>query len=178
MHRPTWRKSPGSLREGKPRLGQQTCPHPEHCPLPSEFPAQGTQVSSTAGRFFTVRATREAQGKREGVFKMMCSLLYLLRRGGLAFIKVACLAGRNEWHTKGLSSPVNLYLVLIHSCTFCYVNPYLSEAKSGKMKERIWAPGGEGPLSPLGFTIRGEVDVTACHLHCVQIQIRHPARNV
>ena len=166
---------------GSQELGQQTSfqmsPPFGALPAASEFPVQGTQLPCTAGRFFTVRATREAQGKSEGRFKMIWSLLYLLRRGGLAFIKVACLAGRNEWHTRGLSSPVNLYLVLIHSCTFCYVNPYLSGAKSGKMKERMWATGGEGPLSPSGFT-RGEVDVMACHLHRVHIQSRHPARNV
>ena len=177
LEKVTWFPEGGEAKNWVSRQASRCRPHSEHYPLPSEFPVQGTQLPCTAGRFFTVRATREAQGKSEGRFKMIWSLLYLLRRGGLAFIKVACLAGRIEWHTRGLSSPVNLYLVLIHSCTFCYVNPYLSGAKSGKMKERMWATGGEGPLSPSGFT-RGEVDVMACHLHRVHIQSRHPARNV
>ena len=58
----------------------------------SSPPRDWTQVSCTAGRFFTIWATREAQGRAEGVFY---SPLHL--HSAWAFIQRAC--NKHLWNT-------------------------------------------------------------------------------
>ena len=104
------------------------------------------------------------------IFKMTCFPLYLLHTGELVFIKVTHLAGTNEWHIKGLSSFIKLHFQIDPFLHILYVSPYLSEAKSGKMKERTGVIGcrRRRALSPWGFTTRGEIEMTVGHLHRVQ----------